>query len=334
MPFRSPPENAILEKIHRSFRVAPRGRNARASRNSLPLGMGDDAALFAPSPGCQTILTCDWFLQGTHFLRDKHSADAVGWKSLARAVSDIAAMGGTPRCFLLSLALPQDATSAWLDAFLVGLRRAAKRFACPLAGGDTTKRREILINITVIGEVASGRALRRDAANPGDFIYVSGRLGAAQQGLQRLRKRRGAAGRANPRLQKHLYPEPRLALAAWLSKKRLATAAMDLSDGLSTDLPRLCSASGVGAIIDATSLPTVPRATASPSQAMNLALNGGDDYELLFTVPRNKAKKIPANFAGIPMTKIGKITKSRKVLLSGPSGLPKILRPQGWDPFL
>ena len=191
MPFRSPPENAILEKIHRSFRVAPRGRNARASRNSLPLGMGDDAALFSPSPGCQTILTCDWFLQGTHFLRDKHSADAVGWKSLARAVSDIAAMGGTPRCFLLSLALPQDATSAWLDAFLVGLRRAAKRFACPLAGGDTTKRREILINITVIGEVASGRALRRDAANPGDFIYVSGRLGAAQQGLQRLRKRRG-----------------------------------------------------------------------------------------------------------------------------------------------
>jgi thiamine-monophosphate kinase len=334
MPPRSQRENALLEKIRRAFPIARGGRKIRASHSFLPLGIGDDAALFAPTPGCQTILTCDWFLQGTHFLRDKHPADAIGWKSLARAISDIAAMGGTPRCFLLSLALPQDATGAWLDAFLLGLRHAAQRFACPLAGGDTTKRREILINITVIGEVASGHALRRDGAKPGDSIYVTGRLGEAEQGLRQLRKQRGPANRTNPRLQKHLYPEPRLALAAWLSANRLATAAMDLSDGLSTDLPRLCSSSGAGAIIVATTLPTILGATASVNEATNLALDGGDDYELLFTVSPAKTKKIPANFAGIPVTQIGKITKSRKVLVSGPSGSRKILRPQGWDPFL
>jgi thiamine-monophosphate kinase len=334
MPRRSQPENTLIEKIRRVFPIARGGRKIRASRNFLPLAIGDDAALFAPTPGCQTILTCDWFLQGTHFLRDKHPADAVGWKSLARALSDIAAMGGTPRCFLLSLALPPDATDRWLDAFLGGLRRAAQRFACPLAGGDTTKRGEILINIAVIGEITEGRALRRDGAKPNDLIYVSGRLGEAEQGLRQLRKQHGTASRNNPRLQKHLYPEPRLALAAWLSKKRLATAAMDLSDGLSTDLPRLCSASGVGATIDATSLPTLSHGIASASEATNLALNGGDDYELLFTVPQNKAKKIPTNFAGIRITQIGQITKAKKVLVSGLSKSPRILRPQGWEPFL
>jgi thiamine-monophosphate kinase len=336
MPLRSQPENALLEKIHRAFSAARRtrgGRRARALGDSLALGMGDDAALFLPTPGRETILTCDWFLESTHFLRDQHPADALGWKSLARAVSDIAAMGGEPRCFLLSLALPRDATGRWLDAFLIGLRRAAKRFSCPLAGGDSTQRREILINITVIGEVRKGRALRRDRAKPGDLIYVSGHLGEAEQGWRQLRKRGGRASRTEPGLKKHLYPEPRLALAAWLGEKRLATAAMDLSDGLSTDLPRLCSASRVGAIINPAGLPTVRSAAASAAESTNLALNGGDDYELLFTVSPAHAKKMPASFAGIPITQIGEITKAKKILLSRVSASPQILRPRGWDPF-
>src|SRR5271156_241003 len=131
------------------------------ARTGVALGIGDDAAIFTPRRGCQTILTCDWFLEGTHFLRDKHPADAVGWKCLARAISDIAAMGGEPRCFLLSLAVPDTHVGRWLNEFLAGLRRAARKFDCPLAGGDTTRRDEILMNVTVVGEVRSGRALRR-----------------------------------------------------------------------------------------------------------------------------------------------------------------------------
>src|ERR1700736_3743351 len=201
----------------------------------LPLGIGDDAALFAAKPGHQTILTCDWFLEGSHFLRDKHPADAVGWKCLARAVSDIAAMGGEPRCFLLSLALPSSHTGRWLNEFLRGLRRAARKFKCPLVGGDTTRRREILTNVTVVGEVRAGCAVLRSGARPGDVVFVSGRLGKAELGLRLLRDR-GRSDKKDPSLRKHRYPEPRLALGRYLSNRRIATAMMDLSDGLSSDL--------------------------------------------------------------------------------------------------
>jgi thiamine-monophosphate kinase len=347
MPRLRQTENSLLAKISRGFRSSDGGIDSRAETGTtrlLSLGIGDDAALFQPTRGCETILTCDWFLEGTHFLRDKHPPDAVGWKSLARAVSDIAAMGGTPRCFLLSLALPESATGSWLAKFLRGLRRAALRFDCVLAGGDTTKRNEILINITVVGEVQSGRALHRDGANAGDLLYVSGRLGEAEQGLRLLRKDRDIVNRSEAQLRKHLYPEPRLALGQWLVTKRLATAAMDLSDGLSSDLPRLCEASGVGARIDAQKLPRVnPLLSTSPArrktntarenEALALVLHGGDDYELLFTVPRNKASRVPASFEGVPLTAIGEITASRKILLGANGHIPTTLKPAGWDPF-
>lgn len=143
----------------------------------MTLGIGDDAALWVPRPGREVVLTCDWFLEGSHFLRGKHPADAVGWKCLARAVSDVAAMGGEPRCFLMSLALPADLTGTWLDHFLRGLRRAAKELRCEAAGGDMTRRQEVLISMTVIGEVLRGEAIRRSGAAVGDAIYVSGTLG-------------------------------------------------------------------------------------------------------------------------------------------------------------
>src|SRR5271169_4476073 len=148
---RPPNEESLLREIARTF------RNSRS--NSLRLGIGDDAALFVPRQGYETVLTSDWFLEGTHFLTDRHPPNAIGWKSLARAASDIAAMGGTPRCFLLSLALPANCTGTWLSGFLVGLRRASRRLRCTLAGGDTSRRNEILINVTVIGEVSAGRAV-------------------------------------------------------------------------------------------------------------------------------------------------------------------------------
>src|ERR1700730_15129634 len=224
-------------------------------RTQLTLGIGDDAALLLPRPGFETIFTSDWFLEGSHFLRHQLPADSIGWKCLARAVSDIAAMGGEPKYFLLSLAVPGTHTGLWLDRFLRGLARAARPFGCQLAGGDTTRSDEILINVTVVGEVRAARAVLRSGAKPGDLIYVTGRLGEAEFGLRCLRQGRTASHRNSLSVKKHLYPEPRLALGRWLAGRRIATSMMDLSDGLSSDLPRLCAASRAGARIVAGRLP-------------------------------------------------------------------------------
>jgi thiamine-monophosphate kinase len=321
-------ENELIRRI----RVAASSSTQQDS--AIRLGIGDDAALFSPRRGYETILTCDWFLEGTHFLRDKHPADSVGWKCLARAVSDIAAMGGKPRCFLLSLAIPGTLTGRWMNEFLAGLRRAARKFKCPLAGGDTTRRREILVNVTVVGEVRSGHALRRSGAQPGDVIYVSGRLGEAELGLQRLRGKTRIR-KNDPALRKHLYPEPRIALGRWLTDHRIATAMMDLSDGLSTDLPRLCAASKVGARLDASRIPAVTGSSLSRGKinALDLAMNGGDDYELLFTVRPNKAVQPPRAFQGIPLTAVGTITRERSLMLIRPDRAGTYLKAGGWDPF-
>jgi thiamine-monophosphate kinase len=320
------------------MRLRSEGARLRGKAGSrfLTLGIGDDAALVSGTPGYETVLTCDWFLEGTHFLRDKHPADAVGWKCLARAVSDIGAMGTVPRCFLLSLALPRELAGAWLDHFLGGLRRAATRFGCSLAGGDTTERREVLINVTVVGEVRRGRELRRSGARPGDIIYVSGRLGEAELGLRLLRERKRGLNGRDARLRKHLYPEPRLALGRWLSEKRMAGAMMDLSDGLSSDLRRLCEASRVGAVIRSDLLPIVGITKLERNRGVDplqLALHGGDDYELLFTVPKSKAKRLPRSLGGVAITRIGEVTRVREVMVADGNGRSRVLKPRGWDPF-
>jgi thiamine-monophosphate kinase len=323
-------EAGVLERIEEIS--AP----GRTRDSGVRLGIGDDAALFKGTPGFDQILTCDWFLEGSHFLRDKHPPDAVGWKCLARATSDVAAMGGVPRCFLLSLALPTSHTSVWLDQFLGGLHRAAKRFGCALAGGDTTRRRDILINITVVGEVRAGRAILRSGAQPGDVLFTSGRLGEAELGLRLIRKDKRLANGNDPVLRKHLYPEPRLALGRWLAEKRLVSAMMDLSDGLSTDLPRLCAASRVGARVETEKIPTVrvpKRGRSGELYPLDLALHGGDDYELLFTVPRRKLKHLPHSQNGTRLTAIGEITSQRSVLLIDATGRAVPLPNRGWDPF-
>jgi len=245
-------------------------------------------------------------------------------------------MGGVPRCFLLSLALPESHTGRWLDAFLSGMRRASREFACTLVGGDTTRRREILINVTIVGEIRNVHAVLRSGARAGDILYVTGRLGEAELGLRLLKRGKTQPRSSNPLLKKHLYPEPRLAVGQWLTEKRLATAMMDLSDGLSSDLPRLCAASGVGADVESENLPVVRHSSAvrGPEvDSLQLALHGGDDYELLFTVRSNRVNVLPKSFHGVPLTAIGRITEQRDLVLLKQGGRKRQLHPNGWDPF-
>ena len=333
MKLDSSSEDSILQKIAAEAGLSSKRRHSQAP---LLLGIGDDAALFQPLPGYETVLTCDWFLEGTHFLRDKHPPDSIGWKCLARAVSDVAAMGALPRCFLLSLTLPSSLVSHWLDGFLGGLRRASRKFQCALVGGDTTRRDQVLINITVVGEVRKRRALLRSGARPGDLIYVSGRLGEAELGLRIQKQRKKVAKATNRLTRKHLYPEPRVALGKWLSDARVASSMIDISDGLSSDLPRLCAASCVGAVIQEVRLPlarTHEARSFRESDRLCAALDGGDDYELLFTVPPSRANRIPRGIAGAAVTRIGAITARREVVLLSEEGSKDTLRARGWDPF-
>ena len=317
------PENHLVARIARGF--------SPEKAAGVRLGVGDDAALWQPRANCQTVLTSDWFLESSHFLRALHPPDSVGWKCLARAASDIAAMGGTPRCFLLNLALPASHTGKWLDGFLGGLRRAARHLGCAMAGGDTTRHERILINVTVVGEVAKNRAVLRSGARPGDILFVSGRLGQAQLGLRELQRSQGSAKARSAAARKHLYPRPQIALGRWLAENRLASAMMDLSDGLSTDLARLCEASGVGAVIAENALPGPERVP--PAEAARLALHGGDDYELLFAVPASQLRRLKRSLGERSIACIGTVTKNRKVLLSKPDGKAEALVPGGWDPF-
>jgi len=295
------------------------------------VAMGDDAALWQPKPGYETLLTSDWFLEGSHFLRDLHPPDSVGWKCLARATSDVAAMGGTPRCFLLNLALPTSHTEKWLNGFLNGLRQASKYLKCALAGGDTTRNEQILINVTVVGEVKKGMAVLRSGAKPGDLLFVSGRLGEAELGLQKLRHGKAGERTRNAALRKHLYPEPQIELGHWLAETRLTNAMMDISDGLSTDLARMCKASGVGAVIAEGSIPGPAGIPAS--EAARLALHGGDDYELLFAVPAHRIGELKRGLGKWRIQFIGRITRARKLILSKGEGETEELVPAGWDPF-
>ncbi len=329
-----PRESQLVEKIARA--LLPH----RAASSRLKIGIGDDAAILSPAAHTDWVLSCDTFLEGVHFRLKTHPPDSVGYKALARASSDLAAMGATPRFFLLTLALPAARTGAWLNTFLKGMARAASELGITIIGGDTTRSRTVFISITVLGEIAPGRALTRSGARPGDIIYVSGKLGRAQLGLELVLRGHARDRRMRAQIQPHLHPKIRVELGSWLAQHRIATSAMDLSDGLSTDLARLCIASKVGAKIYASKVPT---AAIPPEAARNLgkrqldplqlALHGGDDYELLFTIPPRQAKKLHNAPGASDLTAIGEITRSRQLLVVAPDGYTTPLKPQGWDPF-
>lgn len=230
----------------------------QAGKSTLELGIGDDCAIYRPRPNEDLLFTTDYLIEDVHFRRELFPPDAVGHKALARSLSDIAAMGGEPRFCLLSLALPPSADQLWVDQFLNGFLKLAKRCGTTLAGGDLSRASKVTCDVMVCGAVPRGKALRRDGAKPGDAIYVSGPLGKPWQTHQR--------------------PEPRLDVAKKLRGR--ANSCMDLSDGISIDLSRLIKASGVGATLD--HVPMVKGAT------IEEALHGGEDYELLYTMSKRK----------------------------------------------
>jgi thiamine-monophosphate kinase len=305
----------------------------------LRLGIGDDAALVEVGTGQGVILKSDMSLENVHFKRRLHPPRSVGHRALARPLSDVAAMGGTPRFALVSLALSRTMPQAWTKGFYAGLLELAARFGVTLVGGDVAVvSGPTLIDTVVTGEVAPGKELQRCGAKPGDQIFVSGELGLAALGLRVLRSKVRFSGACRPRsavwraraLQAQLYPEPQCELGRFLSAENLASAAIDLSDGLSTDLMHLCRASGVGAKVWEELLP-LPQAPTYPRWTLKkLAFHGGEDYQLLFTVPRGK--RPPAFFGDLALRRIGHIRRSREeVLLVARDGRPSLLRPAGYD---
>jgi thiamine-monophosphate kinase len=291
--------------------------------------------------GWDWVVTCDQFLEGAHFLADKHAPASVGYKALVRATSDVVAMAARPRFFLLSLALPSERTGTWLNQMLSGMARASKLFGLRLAGGDTArspgKTGLVALNVTVLGEAPLGLRIGRAGARPGDGIFVTGVLGRAQLGLELLL--RGMVDRRKYRrlLAPHYYPVLPLAFALWLGRNHFPSAMMDISDGLSTDLTRLCRASGFGARIYADQLPavTIPRALPQVAELrpLALALHGGEDYGLLFTVPKRLVSRIPKIFGPTAITCIGEIVRGSGVSIVAPDGEASSLIPGGWDHF-
>jgi thiamine-monophosphate kinase len=332
-----PDENQLIQKI---VRAIPSFTGTKGRGAGVPIGIGDDALVMRTGAGKDSVVTVDAFVEDVHFLADRHPADSVGYKALTRATSDLAAMGATPRHFLLTLALPKQRTGRWLDEMLRGMGRAARSLKLILAGGDTTQAESISISLTVIGEIARGRAVTRAGARPGDVLYVSGTLGQAQLGLELVRRGFARESRLRELVAPHFYPRIRVELGAWLAQHGIASAMMDLSDGLSSDLTRLCAASRVGARLRADKIPCVdiPAALAKRlgsklAAPLTMALHDGDDYELLFAVP----KRLIAKLKGAPgfrsFRAIGEVERGSGITLVGPDGRAQPLNALGWDPF-
>jgi len=314
-------ERKLIERIRRSVHgEAP-----------VVTGIGDDSAVLRVPSGNELLVTTDFSIENIHFRRD-WPAELVGWRCLTRGLSDVAAMGGEPLAVFLSLAIAKDVPQKWVDRFLKGLLDLAKDFKVPLAGGDTAQSTAgVQADIVVIGSVPKGEAILRSGANPGDLIYVTGHLGAAADALARLeRPKPGAAMRVSGVLLRQLRPVPRIAIGRWLRQREIASAMIDLSDGLSTDVSHICEESRVGAEIEAEAIPRAQVGTEKTPVSLDLALHGGDDYELLFT--SDPSVSLPSKVAGVGVTRIGRITKSRGMRLLT-NGRARRLQAGGWEHF-
>ena len=328
-------ELGLIELIRKNF--------ASTRSRTIKFGIGDDCAILAPPAGSEVLVTTDFTLEDRHFRRDLHPPESVGHRCLARGLSDLAAMGAKPIAAFLSLALPPDMlqTSSgreWISLFFKGLQALSTLHRVPLAGGDTAQSPgKILADITLIGSTPIGKCLKRSTAKPNDILYITGSLGGSSAELSSmLQSPQKIATYKSQKNHPHLFPTPRLTVAQALARQHLATACIDLSDGLSTDLAHLCRASGVNAVIEKNALPIHPLARKlTESKALEAALNGGEDYELLFSAPPSVL--IPASIAGVPITRIGRLTRRRSaqplMTLIKPDGTSTSLEARGWEHF-
>jgi thiamine-monophosphate kinase len=327
-----------------------RARAGQTEYAGVCLGIGDDCALLRLRPGEEMAVTTDLSIDGRHFRLDLHPPESIGHRTLARGLSDLAAMGARPIAAFLSLGLPRRlAQSArgkrsWLDRFLDGFLALADAHETPLAGGDLAESPITVADIVLTGAVRRGKALLRSGARPGDLLYVTGKLGGAAAGLSRMAQlgtalkgtrtrgegfaRQTIPGQLKSLLEAHLYPQPRVVQGLWLVQHSTATAAIDISDGLSTDLAHVCEESGIAAEVDAAVLPVHRAAT------LGQALHGGEDYELLFTA--GASARVPETIQGVPVNCIGRILRRRAakpiVSLIAAGGV-RPLTPQGWEHF-
>jgi len=298
----------------------------------LLVGIGDDAAVVEPERNRVEVLTVDAIVEGIHFDRAFTPPEAIGHRALAVNLSDLAAMGASPRLALLSLALPASLPLADYDGIAAGLASLAAAHRVHLVGGNLTRSPgPLIVDVTVVGTVKRRQALTRAGARAGDDIYVSGSVGSAAAGLALLKSRGAGDARAetSPLVDRYLRPHPRVRLGLMLARNRAASSCIDLSDGLADGLHRIADASGVGMTIDADALPIDPGARAwfeaRGQNAFTEALTGGDDYELLIAVrPRTQRRLVAAiRRGGVKLTRIGRCTADRGITLGG-TGVPPI----------
>ena len=336
-------EFELIERFFKRNQPPVLANQARAAINSIAFGIGDDCALLQPAPGMQLAISTDMLVEGRHFFADV-DPESLGHKALAVNLSDLAAMGAEPLACTLALALPPERArdEAWLGAFARGLFALADEHGCALIGGDTTAG-PLNLCITVFGQLPAGQALRRDGARAGDDVWVSGTLGDARLALGALRGEwplpPDVLDAARQRLER---PTPRLALG--LALRGIASAAADVSDGLAGDLGHILKASGVGAVIDAEVASSLIAARAFLSGAgdlfdsdflLNIALTGGDDYELVFTAPPDQRAAVHAvaRASDTPVTRLGLVEAGTGLWARSPTGIRRRLQANSFDHF-
>lgn len=321
MRVRSLRERDLISSIRGEFAAKARG---------LVLGIGDDAAVVRGTRGL-TLLTTDLLIEEVHFITSLHPPFYLGRKSISVNLSDIAAMGGKPKFALLGLALRKGLDEAWVRDFFKGLRSAAEEAGVSLIGGDISEARVIVVSISLIGE--AGGYIPRSGARPGDLIYVSGTLGDAAAGLRLLQKgfRLGVDKSADPLLRAFLDPRPQLALGRALLRLKAASAMIDTSDGLSVDLLHLCEESRTGAEVERDKLPLSDAIRCFERRPERLALHGGEDYQLLFTINPAGQGKIEQLARRFPLTRIGRMTRGRAIQLIDTGGKKTPLPAEGYE---
>jgi len=338
----------LLEKLGEDNLVQGLAERFAGRHSRLLKGIGDDTSVSSQKGGRALLVTTDILIENTHFKRGYTPPYLLGRKALSISLSDIAAMGGEPLFFLVSLALTPGTPKKFIDELYRGLDAVARESGCVLAGGNTAKAgREMTVSTTVIGEALVKKVVYRKGAAAGDLVFVTGTVGGSALGLKALSSHEGLALKRaawKDSVKRHLDPAPRLKAGRALAKAGLATAMMDISDGVALDLKRMCTESRKSAVIYLSSLPVSDELKAygertGKSPLLDFALTGGEDYELLFTSPEKNLRKISAlsRKLGLPMTPIGRIMGRKKdrvvVTVLDEDGEPMELKKLGFEHF-